>query len=344
MASQRMVLDIAPEIPVLLIYDIDPSWTSREREDAHRDGRRLGFAMRRHGHSVSFLPVCDPNLSAALSGYEPQDVLVFNWCESVPGIMRSEVTVAETLERLCFTYTGASPEALELSYEKARVKEILRSRGVPTPRWRVFHSPRERGWSCFPAIVKPAREHCSYGVDSGAVVTSASELRDRVAYVRDTFEQPALVEDFIDGREFHVPLWGNEPVELLPPVEMDFSAFDDIHDRLCSYDAKFVPQSEAYRKIKSLVPARLTEAEMAVIERTSKLAYEAIGCRDYGRIDIRLRDGVFYVLDVNPNADISADASLALAASKAGYSYGAMVSRILGLAAHRHSQNLAPHQ
>ncbi|NLS94214.1 MAG: hypothetical protein GXX96_18795 [Planctomycetaceae bacterium] len=339
-----MVLESAPGIPILLIYDIDPTWTSREREDAHRDCRRVGFAMRRHGHSVSFLPVCDPDLSAALSEYDPQDVLVFNWCESIPGITRSEVTVAETLERLCFTYTGASPEALELSYEKARVKEILESHGVPTPRWKLFDSPREGGWSCFPAIVKPAREHCSHGVDPGAVVTGASELRDRVAYVVDTFQQPALVEDFIDGREFHVPLWGNEHVELLPPVEMDFSAFDDIHNRLCSCDAKFVPQSEAYRRIKSFVPARLTEKEMAEIETTAKITYEAIGCRDYGRIDIRLRDGVFYVLDVNPNADISSDASLALSASKAGYSYGAMASRILRLAARRHCQNLAPHQ
>ncbi len=339
-----MVVETAPDIPVLLIYDIDPSWTSTEQENAHRNSRRMGFAMRRQGHSVRFLPVCDADFPAVLSGYEPRDVLVFNWCEGVPGVERSEVMVAETLESLCFTYTGASPDALELSYEKARVKRLLESHGVATPRWKILTSPRESGWDCFPAIVKPAREHCSLGVDPGAVVTGRLDLRKRVAYVLDTFKQPALVEDFIDGREFHVPLWGNEHVEMLPPVEMDFSAFDDIHNRLCSYDAKFVPESEAYREIKSFVPAHLTEEEMAELEATSKVAYEAIGCRDYGRIDIRLRDGVFYVLDVNPNADICADASLALAASKAGYSYGALVSRILGLAAERHGQNLAPHQ
>ncbi len=339
-----MILEIASEIPVVLIYDIDPSWTSQEQEDAHRDSRRLGLALRRRGHSVSFLPVCDPDFSAPLSAYDPQDIIVFNWCENLVGIEYSEVAVAEILERLCFTYTGAPPDVLELSYDKPRVKEILQSYGVPTPRWKVLESPRAMGWSCFPAIVKPAREHCSNGVDPGAVVTSLSELRNRVAYVLDMFQQPALVEDFIDGREFHVPLWGNQHVEMLPPVEMDFSAFDDIHKRLCSHDSKFAPQSEAYRKITSVVPARLTDEESAEIETISKIAYETIGCRDYGRIDIRLRDGVFYVLDVNPNADISPDASLALAASKAGYSYGAMVSRILGLAARRHCQNLAPHQ
>ena len=339
-----MEVDSASGIPVLLVYDIDPSWTTTEREDAHRGSRRLGLAVRRQGHSVSFLPVCNSDSLSALSQYEPRDVLVFNWCESVPGVERSEVTVAETLERLRFTYTGASPDALELSYEKAQVKRLLETRGVPTPRWKIVTSPKESGWDCFPAIVKPAREHCSFGVDPGAVVTDPSGLSRRVAYVLDTFKQAALVEDFIDGREFHVPLWGNEHVEMLPPVEMDFSAFDDVHDRLCSYDAKFAPESEAYCRIKSYVPARLTEEEMAGLEATCRTAYETIGCRDYGRIDVRLRDGVFYVLDVNPNADISADASLALAASKAGYCYGAMGSRILGLAAQRHGQNLAPHQ
>lgn len=339
-----MLVENAPDIPVLLLYNIDPSWTVREREGAHRDSRRLGLAMRRQGHSVRFLPVSDSDFSKALSRYDPPAVLVFNWCEGVPGIERSESIVAETLEKLGFTYTGASADALALSYEKVQVKQILQSHGVPTPRWQVVTAPRESGWNCFPAIVKPAREHCSRGVDAGAVVTDASSLSKRVAHVLDVFQQPALIEDFIDGREFHVPLWGNNPVEMLPPVEMDFSAFDDIHNRLCGYDAKFVPASEAFRKIKSFLPARLTGRELAELEATSKAAYEAIGCRDYGRIDIRLRDGVFYVLDVNPNADISADASLAMAASKAGYCYGVMGSRILGLAAQRHAQNIAPHQ
>jgi len=338
------VAETAAELPVLLIYDIDPSWTPAERETADRESRRLGFAMRRQGHSVSFLPVCHADLRGVLSAYEPRGVLVFNWCEGVPGIQRSEPLVAETLESLRFTYTGAPSRTLKLSYDKARVKRRLESRGVPTPRWKVLRSPDATGWDCFPAIVKPSREHCSIGVDCGAVVSDAAELEQRAAYVIETLHQPALVEDFIDGREFHVPLWGNQDLEMLPPVEMDFSGFDDIHNRLCSFDAKFDPESEAYQKIKSYVPARLTEEEMAALEAASKAAYRALDCRDYGRVDVRLRDGVFYVLDVNPNADISADASLALAAGKAGYSYGAMGSRVLEYAAQRHPQNLAPHQ
>jgi D-alanine-D-alanine ligase len=300
--------------------------------------------MRRQGHSVRVLPVSDGDLAGALAEFDPGEVLVFNWCEDLPGVERSEVLVAETLEKLQFTYTGASPRALKLSYDKPRVKRLLEARGIPTPRWKLLRTPDAGGWDDFPAIVKPAWEHCSIGVDAGAVVSDRAELEQRAAYVLDEHRQPALVEDFVDGREFHVPLWGNEDVEVLPAVEMDFSAFADMHQRLCSYDAKFVPDSEAYRKIKSYVPARLTTDELAELESVSKAAYEALGCRDYGRIDARLRDGVFYVLDVNPNADISADASIALAAGKVGYCYGALGSRVVRMAAERHAQNLAPHQ
>jgi len=123
---------------------------------------------------------------------------------------------------------------------------------------------------------------------------------------------------------------------MLPPAEMDYSSLDDIHDRLCTYDAKFLPGSPLYDGIKTLLPAPLSREESNALESACKDAYKALGCRDYGRIDARIRDGIVYVLDVNPNADISADASLACAAEVAGYSYGEAGSRIVRLAAHRH--------
>lgn len=334
----------AAELSVLLVYGNDPAWDSEDREESDRESRRLACAMRRQGHSVSLVSVCDADLPKALSAYEPSGVLVFNWCEGLPGVHHSEALVAETLEKLRFTYTGASARTLRLCYDKGRVKKRLQSLGIPTPRWKLLSALEAGAWDGFPAIVKPASEHCSMGVDEGAVVSDAAELQERVAYVLDTFRQPALVEDFIDGREFHVALWGNQHLEMLPPVEMDFSCFDDIHQRLCSHDAKFAPDSEAYQKIKSYVPARLTADELAQLEAVSKAAYRALDCRDYGRIDVRLREGVFYVLDINPNADISADASLAMAAGKAGYCYGRFGSRVLDLAAQRHPQNPPPHQ
>lgn len=336
--SKKVAVGARAELPIVLVYGIDPSWSETERKEADRESRRLGYALRRQGHSVNLLPVCGSNLRAALSTYNPSNVVVFNWCEGIPGLDRSEALVAKTLERLRFTYTGAPAKTISLSYDKARVKRRLESRGIPTPKWKLLTSPEIAGWDRYPAIVKPAREHCSIGVDRGAVVSNAEELLQRVKFVLETHRQPALVEDFIDGPEFHVPIWGSDELEMLPPVEMDFSCFDDYHERLCSYDAKFTPESREYQKIRSYVPARLNPDEMARLEEVSKAAYRALECRDYGRIDVRLRDGVFYVIDVNPNADISADASLALAAAKAGYCYGKMGSRVVEFAVRRHRQ------
>jgi D-alanine-D-alanine ligase len=117
---------------------------------------------------------------------------------------------------------------------------------------------------------------------------------------------------------------------------MDFSYFNNVKDRLCTYDSKFIPGSEHYEKIETLLPAPLTGDESKALELVCKNAYVALGCRDYARMDIRLRDNIFYVLDVNPNADISIDASMACAAEVAGISYGQMGSLIVRMAARRH--------
>ena len=110
----------------------------------------------------------------------------------------------------------------------------------------------------FPAIVKPMNEHCSMGITQDSVVINQAELTKRISFVLDQYSQPALVEDFIDGREFHVSIWGNETLTVLPVAEMDFSFFGDAKDRLCNFDAKFIPGSEHYEKIETLLPAPLT--------------------------------------------------------------------------------------
>ena len=111
----------------------------------------------------------------------------------------------------------------------------------------VFSSTCVDDWDLFPAIVKPAFEHYSLGISRESVVESRAELSQRVSYVIAQHQQPVLVEEFIDGREFHVGVVGNDHLHMLPPAEIDFSVFDDIHDRLCTYEANFVPTSVAYQ-------------------------------------------------------------------------------------------------
>ena len=326
----------AGELPVTLLFNLDPAWTPPEREEAQSVCRQLREALATIGHPTTIAYVQDDRLEELLETHDPSSGIVFNWCESIPGIRHSEGLVARILESQGFVFTGSDAAALELSQNKARVKELLVEQGIPTPPWRVYHRPEHGKWGTFPAIVKLENEHASEGITRDAVVTGPDELVERVRCVIDTYEQPALVEEFIDGREFHVSLWGNGKIEALPAAEMDFSLFGDVHDRLCTYDAKFVAGSIHYEGIKTLLPAPLAADELRLMAEVCCAAYSAVGCRDYGRVDLRLRNGQPYVLDVNPNADIAADTSFACAAEVCGYSYGQLCSRIVSLAARRH--------
>lgn len=332
-----MPRDIQPaKVPVILLYSLDPDWTQVEKDEVIHLTTQLGDALIDMGHPMVLVPIENDDIASRLDCFDPAGHIVLNWCEGLPGIEQSEWLVAKKLEMLGFTFTGASAETLALAYDKYRVKVLLDKARIPTPAWRVFNSPEPGDWNIFPAIVKPINEHCSMGITQDSVVMNQAELSKRISFVLDQYSQPALVEDFIDGREFHVSVWGNENLKVLPPAEMDFSFFGDAKDRLCNYDAKFIPGSEHYEKIETLLPAPLTSDETEALEQVCKNAYVALGCRDYARMDIRLRDNIFYVLDVNPNADISIDASMACAAEVAGISYGQMGSRIVSMAAQRH--------
>jgi len=324
------------DLPVLLLYNVDPSWPPQDIQDCHAEAHLLKDALVEVGHPVQEVCVQSAELETHLDGVNPNEHLILNWCEELPGIPRSASLVAKALDRMGFTYTGASAEALVFSQDKRLVKARLRAQGIPTPRWRILTTASSDGWDCFPAIVKPAFEHCSFGVTRDAVVLSSVELAERIFYVLETFQQPVLVEEFLDGREFHVTVLGNGKLNMLPPAEMDFSAFKNIKDRLCTFESKFDPQSMPYNLIELRLPASLSQDEQCQIEEIALNAYRAVDCRDYARLDLRLRDGIFYVLDINPNADISPDTSLAAAAEWFGLSYGRLASLLINLAAERH--------
>jgi D-alanine-D-alanine ligase len=326
----------AAKIPVILLYSVDPDWTKEEKEEVINLTTQLGNALSDIGYPLILVPIADDDIASHLDCFKPADHIIFNWCEGLPGIEHSEWLVVKRLEMLGFTFTGADSDTLVLAHDKYRVKVIMDQECIPTPAWRVFHSPEPGDWNIFPAIVKPINEHCSLGITQDSVVMNPAELKNRISFILDKYSQPALVEDFIDGREFHVAVLGNKNLTVLPAAEMDFSFFGNVQDRLCTYDAKFIPGSEHYKKIETLLPAPLTSDEKADMESVCKKTYHALGCRDYARMDIRLRDNVFYVLDVNPNADISIDASMACAAEAAGISYGQMGSLIVHMAAQRH--------
>ncbi len=326
----------AEKIPVVLLYNVDPEWTQEEKDEVIRLSTQLNDALISAGHPTFPVAVKDDDIARHLEPFDPAKYIIFNWCEGLPGMENSEPLVIKKLEELGYTFTGADFQTLALAYDKYRVKVILDKAGISTPAWKIFNSPDVKDWQIFPAIVKPQNEHCSAGITPESVVMNQPDLEKRISFILNKYSQPALVEDFIDGREFHVSVWGNETLKVLPAAEMDFSSFGNMKDRLCTYDAKFIPGSQHYEEIKTLLPAPLTNDEKKAMEKVCCDAYRATGCRDYARMDIRLRDNIFYVLDVNPNADISSDASMACAAEADGISYVQMGSLIVQMAAKRH--------
>jgi D-alanine-D-alanine ligase len=333
-----MTVKCPPEnIPVLFLYDMDPAWDSRDKITAQKSNEKMMSALKDAGHPVESAKLSTQDVGDILSDYSPEELIVFNQCENIPGIPHSEPIAAKMIESLGFTYTGSTSDVLLLAENKNKTKQILDSLNIPSPVWRIYNEPETAGWNIFPAIVKTACEHCSICLNSESVVMNSEELESRIEYILKNYNQPALVEDFIDGREFHVTVCGNGKVSMFPVVEMDFSAFNDVHDRLCTYDSKFVPGSMHYDKIEGVIPAPLTSTAIKSLEKISLDAYHAIGCRDYARLDVRERDGKFYVLDVNPNADLDSEASVACSAEYAGMSYSKMMTYFVRLAANRHS-------
>ena len=324
------------DLPVLLIHNIDYAWPQDEIDMCLALGDRMTDEMRAAGHSVVHVRLEDDRLSGLLSEFDPAELVVFNWCEEIPGVPRSGWMVAQELERQGFTYSGADYPALVFSQDKRQVQQRLKEAYIPTPAWQIFYSARGIQWDRFPAIVKPAFEHYSTGIARESVVESLRELTQRISFVIEKHNQPVLVEEFIDGREFHVGVIGNGTLHMLAPFEIDFSAFSDLRDHICTYDSNFNPNSISYQSIFARLPTDLTSTDLKQLEKAVLGAYRATGCRDYARMDVRLRDGIFYILDVNHNADISPDTSMIQGIEMAGYTYGMFGSLLVTLAAARH--------
>lgn len=264
---------------------------------------------------------------------EEKPDLVFNLVESVENEAILEMNVAGLYDLLKIPYTGAGPMALGTALHKARVKEILTYHNIPTPRFQLFQPSDRIGLKPgipFPVIVKPAREDASVGITEKSVVYTPGELRRQVRWVFEEFEQPAIVEQYIDGRELNVALLGNKPPLALPISEIDFSGLTEDMHKIVSYEAKWMHGTVAYEGTKGVCPARLPAGLESRIKAIAQTCFELIGCRDYARVDLRLsKDGKPYVLEVNPNPDISDEAGFARSARAQGLSFPETIGKIV---------------
>jgi D-alanine-D-alanine ligase len=274
---------------------------------------------------------------AKLSADRPD--LLFNLCESMDSDPRNEPTFAGLLDLFKIPYTGADLLALASCLYKQRTKDILIAHGVPTPPYRFLRTDAELSDPAldkldYPWFVKLAHEDASLGITEANVVANATSLRARARELMHDHKQAVIAERYIEGREINVTLMGSgDNVDVLPLHEIDFAAMPSDRPRIVSYAAKWDENHVDYVGTKP-VPLRDADAKVvAEIERVARAAWRAVELRDYGRVDLRVDGaGIPWVIDVNPNPDISPDAGCTRAAAAAGMTYPQMVDRIARLA------------
>ncbi|MGH9362211.1 MAG: D-alanine--D-alanine ligase family protein, partial [Thermoanaerobaculia bacterium] len=298
-----------------------------DREEVHA-------ALTQLGHEPSYFALEGRPASLAALARVGAD-LIFNLSEAYGGDDTKDMNIAAFLDLVGKPYTGAGPRALHLAQDKGLAKKVLSFHGIKTPNFAVaYRGALDHAHDIhFPLIVKPAAEDGSIGIDAGAVVTTVKELMERLDYIQGTFDCPALVEEYVEGREIYAAVLGNGRPEALPLIELDLSGLPEGVPRIAGSEVKWEIGSEVYKKTKSAVAKDLDEDTAAAIQKTAVGVYQALKLRDYGRIDLRLTaEGEIYVIEANPNPWIASGAEFALAARESGRSYTQLIGEIVDLA------------
>jgi D-alanine-D-alanine ligase len=246
--------------------------------------------------------------------------VVFNLFEGTGDDGNNEAYAAGLLQWLRVPFTGCPAQTLCLARNKALTKHLLRSAGLPTAEFLVIEDGTVPACDLeWPVIVKPALQDASVGLDQGSVVLSQDQLEQRVGWLLERYGPPVLVEEFIRGREFNAAVVELPELTVLPISEIEFVEDKPGYWPIVTYDAKWRPESEDYLATPPRYPAKLTPRMARRLADIAKEAFRLTGCRDYARVDFRVRPpGRPYILEVNPNPDFSPDAGLSGALQVAG--------------------------
>lgn len=342
-----MTADRPGRIVVLINSDYDAELTAGTGADVSAvqlSGMAVGKALEAKGYRVDLVGIEGPDLFdvfAKLRADRPD--VVFNLCESLAGDPRNEPTIPALFDTMGLPYTGADALALGLCLHKRRTKDVMIGCGVPTPEFRFLRDEADLEEARthplrYPWFLKLAHEDASIGVEETNVVHDEAAMLARTRRMWSEFGQSVLAEEYIAGREVNVTLLGpsdTDPsgpgpgVEILPLHEIDFAKMPEGRPHIITYAGKWDEKHVDYVGTKP-VPLRDTDPALrARIAAAAKGAWDATGLRDYGRVDLRIdAAGVPWVIDVNPNPDISPDAGVARAAAIAGMDYPTLIERV----------------
>jgi D-alanine-D-alanine ligase len=356
-------MEACKKIKITIIYDaVEEALRAESKKKVSLVCEQVEQVLIRRGYEVKKIASEKKIWDFATRIGKDDGNLIFNLCESVGGVSQFEQAVAALLELLGKKFTGAGSIGLALAQDKELSKKLYHFHGIRYPRFSCMASGKVE-WAddlSFPLFVKPLNEDASIGIDRSSVVNNVKELMERISYIQTELNSPALIEEFIEGREIYVGVIGNDKPEALPILEWDFSKIPEGLPKIASSEAKWDEES-AYKDAPEVFPTDIPGPVYKRIQAAAVQAFKALKLRDYGRVDMRLRkvpppekklkgttkstgvetvttelDGwEFYVIEVNPNPYLDKKSELAMAAQKHGLSYPDLVERIVELAVER---------
>jgi D-alanine-D-alanine ligase len=298
----------------------------------------IAKSLKRTGLETYTLNIKDDILTLVDHIRDKKPDVIFNFIEIFKDREKLEMNIVGLYELMGVPYTGAPALCLANCQNKVLAKRLLKVNKIKTPDFAYFYS-KSKNYKHnlqFPIIVKPSFQDASVGIENESIVHNQRQFNKRVNYVLDNFNPPVLVEEFIEGRELNVAVMGDKKLKVLPISEIDFTKMPDHLHNIVSYQAKWDPYHEAYHKTIPKCPARLPKKVEAKAKQIALEAFRVMDCRDYARVDIRLaKNKELYVLEVNPNPDLTEGAGFMRSAEHSGLSYARALKKIALLAYER---------
>lgn len=289
------------------------------------------------GHDVRVVGISDSlsRLRTTIKEWQPH--IVFNLVQEFSGITSYEHYVVGYLEMMRQPYTGCNPRGLMLSRDKVLTKQLLAWHRIATPAFQLFpfgvrFVEPKKGKLGFPLFVKSATEDASIGIAQASIVEDMRQLRERVEFIHDRVQSDALVEEYIEGREFYIGVLGNQRLTTLPVWEIDFGTLAEKGSGIATSRVKWDRDYQAMHGIKTGPARSLSKAEADRLAHLAKRIYRGLHMSGFARMDLRMRpDGKVFLLEANANPDLTRGEDFAESAEAAGIDYDALVSRVVNL-------------
>ena len=291
--------------------------------------------LRKLGHDVKPLGVKSDLgvLRSAVEDWKPH--IAFNLLEEFDGVAVYDQNVVSYLELLHMPYTGCNPRGLMLARDKVLSKKLFSFHRIPFPDFMVVPQGRtvkRPAWLSFPLIIKSVTEEASHGISQASIVQDDDKLKERVEFIHTHVGTGALVERYIEGREFYVGVMGNGHVHVLPVWELMMDRLPEDARRIATERVKWNRTYQAKYGIRSGEAKNLPEGKAEKIQHLAKRVYRALGLSGYARIDVRMdAAGGVYVLEANPNPQIAHDEDFSDSAEKDGYPYTDLLQELLNI-------------